>query len=801
MKLPSPKKKKAEAAKEAEQVEATAKGKRNRTLLIGGGLAVVALAVLGGGYFSGLFDSEPNKPHPNPTPHPDQRGTPTGTKGKGPPKVAPKGKPTGTGTVTPTSPQIVKKDNKIEAVVEAKSGPSTYELTNLLPEESQFVASFQGRRVQTSPFGSVFFEPSSSSAAFFAKWMGFSAREVEQFICGGGLDEPWIFTAFRVGKEVRIADLQGAMDLETPPKTFHKRDMYLVKNNELFALLGDYFGGELRAMGINYPASPQGRTLSLNLLDSHTIIVADTPLLEQFLKDNAKRKELTKYSPQGGAEVPPVGKTPPKKGEKTDAGQDSNKIFSGNPTFLTIDPSLKEMMNQLEDLSKPGSTKPVATIVLRTTKLHQLDKSPLDPANKPNVTAGIKLLAQFVLQAPTCGITLSNCDSESLKATAAFEYVDTAKAKVGGELLQFVATKASLYLSDLLSPIVVTPQITSGTSGPTPPISVAPPSPPLPPGTPPVPESTLAVQTINRTVFVKLDVNWKAAYYTQIFPRLGNWLDLNRGKAIMFTGRPQWQAVASVVPVLEKASPVLPQGAFPRPTSPERLNLPYPPEQRVSFMVELLPHLGYASLASDKPNGPGMIKRNAAWDDPDNLTAGSAWVPEFLNPNFPRDSWRARLPSKPNVELGGTNFVGLGGIGLDAANYPDDASHAAQLGLFGYNRQTKLADITDGTGNTIFMVQIAPTIPRPWIRGGGATIAGVPEKDSIKPFVTAMGEGKSGTYAIMADGSIRFLSATTDDKIFKALATYKGGEKIDDINKVAPVEKAGPQAELKTPSK
>jgi hypothetical protein len=140
--------------------------------------------------------------------------------------------------------------------------------------------------------------------------------------------------------------------------------------------------------------------------------------------------------------------------------------------------------------------------------------------------------------------------------------------------------------------------------------------------------------------------------------------------------------------------------------------------------------------------------------------------------------------------MGATNFVGLTGIGMDSGDYPDKPEFAKKLGLFGNDRQTKIADVVagDGLANTIFMIQVPPTIQRPWIRGGGATAQGVPETGSIKPFVSATKDGKRGTYALMADGSIRFLSETINDEIFKALTTYKRGEKIDNIDQIAAPE-------------
>ena len=87
------------------------------------------------------------------------------------------------------------------------------------------------------------------------------------------------------------------------------------------------------------------------------------------------------------------------------------------------------------------------------------------------------------------------------------------------------------------------------------------------------------------------------------------------------------------------------KAAFPRDTDSSRFDLPFPPEKRVSWMVDLLPHLGHEAMWR-------KVKRNAAWDDKDNLNAGSAWISEFLYPDYPSDTWRARVRSLNDRELG-----------------------------------------------------------------------------------------------------------------------------------------------------
>jgi hypothetical protein len=71
--------------------------------------------------------------------------------------------------------------------------------------------------------------------------------------------------------------------------------------------------------------------------------------------------------------------------------------------------------------------------------------------------------------------------------------------------------------------------------------------------------------------------------------------------------------------------------------------------------------------------------------------------------------------------------------------------------------------------------------------GGGSTLRGVPEKDSVKPFISTTHNGKAGTFLLMADGSVRFVGADVKDEVFKALCTIKGPAEVAGLDREAPV--------------
>ena len=307
------------------------------------------------------------------------------------------------------------------------------------------------------------------------------------------------------------------------------------------------------------------------------------------------------------------------------------------------------------------------------------------------------------------------------------------------------------------------------------------------------PISYVSISSSDKLLLINIEIEWQPQYYKHISPSLRTHVDQLKGEALMMTGRAHWHQLVVAAKKLE-ATASFPVAAFPRKTDQARFDVPYAPDERVSWMCELLPYLGYDGLSR-------RIHREDQWNHESNLQAGSAWVSEFLNPQFPQETWRARVPSLKGRDLGATHFVGLTGIGMDSGDFLDTPENAKKLGLFGWNRQTKFADVSDGLSNTIFMIQAPPTVARPWIRGGGATAQGVPLSGSQKPFLMATKDNRNGTYVLMADGSIRFLKEGIEDPIFQALVTYKGGETVPDIDQIAPKERTGNTALVTPPIK
>jgi predicted metal-dependent hydrolase len=245
-----------------------------------------------------------------------------------------------------------------------------------------------------------------------------------------------------------------------------------------------------------------------------------------------------------------------------------------------------------------------------------------------------------------------------------------------------------------------------------------------------------------------------------------------------------------------------PRGAVPRAPDAHRV-LDWRPDQRLSWMTEILPYLSNGEFQDIKAS----LKTDKAWYEEPNDKAGMALIPQFLAPS-PSEEFDDFYVEYPNIPVKGfnnwavTHFVGIAGLGLDAAEYrAGDPATAKKRGVFGYDRETKKEDIKDGLEQTIVVIQAPPEPKAPWIAGGGSTVRGISEDlDCVKPFVCTEYQGKRGTFAIMADGKVRFIPATIDPKTFQALCTIAGGEKVRNLDNIAPEVPPPedlPQSELK----
>ena len=179
------------------------------------------------------------------------------------------------------------------------------------------------------------------------------------------------------------------------------------------------------------------------------------------------------------------------------------------------------------------------------------------------------------------------------------------------------------------------------------------------------------------------------------------------------------------------------------------------PEDRLSWMVTLLPHLDQNALYQQLNLEKGYPENRAITNKP---------IREFLCP--------AQVKSLDQSNMSITTYVAMAGIGLDAANRP---AGAPGNGFMGYDRKTTPSMIRDGLANTIAL--ITETTLGPWAQGGIATVRGF---DPMDLPITGNGRPFHRHYqsiqVAFADGSCRRLNSPINPDILASLITIDGGE-------------------------
>jgi prepilin-type processing-associated H-X9-DG protein len=180
------------------------------------------------------------------------------------------------------------------------------------------------------------------------------------------------------------------------------------------------------------------------------------------------------------------------------------------------------------------------------------------------------------------------------------------------------------------------------------------------------------------------------------------------------------------------------------------------PEERLSWMVAVLPYLEQGSLY-----GQFDLEKGYAG----NLPASKTRIKAFICPT-------SKEAAEDTIV---TNYIAMSGIGHDAAARP---ANAPGNGFMGYDRRISLAMIKDGTSNTIALMETRVGLG-PWARGGTSNLRGFDSADmpwygDERPF----GGHSGGVNVAMADGSVRFLRASVDPHKLAAAITIAGEDPI-----------------------
>jgi hypothetical protein len=299
--------------------------------------------------------------------------------------------------------------------------------------------------------------------------------------------------------------------------------------------------------------------------------------------------------------------------------------------------------------------------------------------------------------------------------------------------------------------------------------------------------STVSVTQDENNIVTRIDLILTDSAYDRIRDDLRPKISVIKGEAEMIGPKPMvklHELAKAFKELVKDRGNKFPQGAHKRTMSADRKNVPYPPDQRVSWMADLLPYLGQGEYKELYDN----IDFERSWREGDNNPIVSAClVSHFLNPWSSRPAWWMRYPNV-GPEVAGTHFVGIAGIGLDAAEYAQDNKAVAdKIGVFHYDWQSSLEDLPKPE-YTIAILQVPYSdFKMPWIAGGGSTVRGVDPDTGIEPFVCEShtykdGSVKAGTYAIMANGDLRFIPKDIPKDVFLKMCSITQAEKIDNLD-------------------
>jgi prepilin-type processing-associated H-X9-DG protein len=198
-----------------------------------------------------------------------------------------------------------------------------------------------------------------------------------------------------------------------------------------------------------------------------------------------------------------------------------------------------------------------------------------------------------------------------------------------------------------------------------------------------------------------------------------------------------------------------------------------PCDKRLSWYVDAWAYVGDGQLQL-------FIDKKKTWDAEENRAPKYSAYPDWGREKVLGDFRSWLCPRNPNRGKPGwpgvTHYVGVAGVGADAASLP---AYAPQAGIFGCDRSSRLADIKDGTSNTLLLMETAWE-NGPWTAGGEPTMRGLEPKrqpylGSGRPFG---GTHRAGAGVAFADGSVRFLSESIRPDVLEELATMAEGVDI-----------------------
>ena len=162
------------------------------------------------------------------------------------------------------------------------------------------------------------------------------------------------------------------------------------------------------------------------------------------------------------------------------------------------------------------------------------------------------------------------------------------------------------------------------------------------------------------------------------------------------------------------------------------------------------------------------------WNSPPNDRIYKCQMSIFLNPSQPGPVFDADGYGLCHW-AGNIHVLPIRSVQLDPAAKPSDGYDGFTTQLKQTGQGVSLDQITDGTSNTILLGTVGERF-KPWGHPANVRDPALGINRSAEGFGGP--PGWHGAMFLMCDGSVRFLSDTTDLKIMQAIATPAGGETI-----------------------
>ncbi|WP_074305421.1 DUF1559 domain-containing protein [Singulisphaera sp. GP187] len=202
------------------------------------------------------------------------------------------------------------------------------------------------------------------------------------------------------------------------------------------------------------------------------------------------------------------------------------------------------------------------------------------------------------------------------------------------------------------------------------------------------------------------------------------------------------------------------------------------PERRLSWVILILNWTDYYQSISF------LFDPDLPWDSETNILpqvqVSPPGEPRSVEPSTEPPWFPIRCPAHlSRVKPGMPEplvYVGIAGLGTDAPNLPIGHPRA---GIFGYNRQTRTADLKDGASSTMMLAETTAQVG-PWTAGGPSSVRGL--DPNRRPYLGRGrqfgGTHRGGAMIAMADGSVHFLRDSIAPSVFEAPSTVAGGESL-----------------------